>query len=741
MSSHAPISTFRPAVRWILPAILLLVAVTGAALAAPAATAADDGAASLRLEQVLSSPFPSQMTAAPTGGHVAWVFNHQGVRNIWVASPPDYRGRALTRFTADDGQELGNLTFDSTGRRIAYVRGGGPNSKGELPNPLSDPAGVERALWVLDIAGGESVRVAEGTQPLFRSNGDLLFVDKGKLWTASFPAALTERRKKQTAAPKTERLIDARGGMSNLRLSPDGQRLAFVSDRGRHSLIGLYDFGPRSLRFLVPSVDRDSSPVFSPDGAAIAFVRQPARAAQTIFEPQRAGQPWSIWVVELETGDGRIEFQADPANGSVFHELEADDQIVWTQSDRIILPWERDGWLHLYAVSLGPGPRNARPRLLTPGFFEVEYVAARADRRGLVFSSNQDDIDRRHLWLLADGSDHPQALTSGDGIEQTPVPIPGSNAVAFLRATGTRPLQPAIRLDDGSIRDLAPDALKDFPLAAMVTPEQVIFPASDGMKIHGQLFLPAAGATGRRPAVIFFHGGSRRHMMLGWHYSSYYHNCYAFHQYMASQGYVVLSVNYRSGTGYGLQFREAENYGATGASELNDVLGAGLYLQGRDDVDPDRIGLWGGSYGGYLTAMGLSHASDLFAAGVDIHGVHDWNKTIKNFIPSYDPLADPARTRLAFESSPMAAVDGWRSPVLLIHGDDDRNVPFTETVDLVEQLRARGVEHEILVFPDEIHGFLTYRRWLEVFEHAAAFFERHIGVAKQRQETRAVVGG
>ncbi len=259
----------------------------------------------------------------------------------------------------------------------------------------------------------------------------------------------------------------------------------------------------------------------------------------------------------------------------------------------------------------------------------------------------------------------------------------------------------------------------------LVVPQQVIFPGADGMMIHGQLFLPPdlRRRGERRPGVLFFHGGSRRQMLLGWHYRGYYHNAYALNQYLANNGYIVLSVNYRSGIGYGLEFREALNYGARGASEFNDVVGAGLYLQSRDDVDPDRIGLWGGSYGGYLTALGLARASDLFAAGVDIHGVHDWNIVIRNFQQSYNPLENEAGARLAFESSPMASVKDWRSPVLLIHGDDDRNVPFSETVDLVEQLRKYGVDFEQLIFPDEVHGFLLHRNWLAAYRATADFFD------------------
>lgn len=247
------------------------------------------------------------------------------------------------------------------------------------------------------------------------------------------------------------------------------------------------------------------------------------------------------------------------------------------------------------------------------------------------------------------------------------------------------------------------------------------------MTIHGQLFLPVNSAAGeKRPAAIFFHGGSRRQMLLGWHYMDYYNNAYAMNQYLANRGFVVLSVNYRSGTGYGLNFREAEKYGAEGASEFNDVLAGAQFLRARPDVDPTRIGLWGGSYGGYLTALGLARASNLFAVGVDFHGVHDWNNVIQNFVPSYNPLENPERAKLAFQSSPLAAVDGWRSPVLLIHGDDDRNVPFGETVKLAEQLRKRGVYFEELIFPDEIHGFLAHGHWVAAYKASAAFLEKYL---------------
>ena len=668
------------------------------------------------LEQVMSAPFPTALTASPDGSRVAWVFDEQGARNVWAAAAPDFGGLRFTSFEGDDGTTIHSLAFSRDALHIAFIRGDGPNRAGELPNPTSDPAGVEQALWVIE--GAEHRRITEpAASPLFTADGDsILFLRRGRVWKVGLEAG---------AEP--EQLIHGRGSFGNLRLSPDGGRLAFVSSRGAHSFVGVYDFGAKTVHYLDPAVDRDGSPAFSPDGTSLAFVRQPPVLAPYLFIPQREGPSWSIQVVDFD-GDGmpgqvREVFRASEGKGSVFSGTASANQLHWTGDGRILFPWEREGYRHFYAVSAAGGEPEAEPEALTSGVFEIEYAVADGEG-GLIAATNQDDIDRRHLWRLAAGA-AAEALTAGGGVETLPVPVEGG--VAYLGGDGRRPLQPMIQLDGKDARALAPDAFPaDFPLEHMVDPEPVVFAAADGMKIHGQIFRPAAGSGVPGPGVLFLHGGSRRQMLLGWHYMGYYSNCYAFHQYLASRGFTVIAVNYRSGTGYGMEFREALNYGASGGAEHQDVLGAGRHLADMSGVDGDRIGLWGGSYGGYLTAMGLSRASDLFAAGVDIHGVHDWNRTIQGFIPSYEPDHYEERERLAFESSPLSTVDGWRSPVLLVHGDDDRNVPFNETIELVEKLRELGVEHELLIFPDEVHGFLRHENWLEVFRRSADFFMRHL---------------
>jgi dipeptidyl aminopeptidase/acylaminoacyl peptidase len=685
--------------------------------AAKSSARASAPAGAFTIEQVLSAPFPTDLDAAPAKGRLAWVFNAEGKRNIWVAEPGSngrYSSRQLTNYTLDDGQDVGEISWTPDASAIAYVHGGDFEfPRREYPNPSRNPAGVEQDIFVIPFAGGEAKKIGEGHTPAVSPKGDVVaYVLKGEIMLA-----------KLDASEKPEQLIHELGENASIRWSPDGQSIAFVSSRGDHSFIGVYSLAAKTVNYLDPSTDRDADPVWSPDGSKIAFVRLPSTNNGFGFAARRSGPPWSIRVADVATGHGREIWKASPGPGSVFHGMEAQNQLFWGAGDRIVFPWEHDGWMHLYSVPASGGEAT----LMTPGEFEVEYVALSPDHTTVVFSSNQNDIDRRHVWRVSVDGTRPEALSSGTGIETEPVVASDDRTVAVLRSDARLPMRPAI-LERSEIRDLAADQIPhEFPADQLVVPQQVIFSAADGLLIHGQLFLPPEANNGsKRPAIIFFHGGSEREMLLGWHYMQYYSNAYGLNQYFASRGYVVLSVNYRSGIGYGLNFREAVNYGAAGASEFNDVQGAGLYLRSRSDVDAKHIGLWGGSYGGYLTALGLARASDLFAAGVDMHGVHDWNVELRNWNGAYDPAARAEAARLAYESSPIASVSTWHSPVLLIQGDDDRNVQFSQMGELADALRKQGVQYQELVFPDEIHDFLMHKTWLAAYNASADFFDQHL---------------
>jgi dipeptidyl aminopeptidase/acylaminoacyl peptidase len=480
----------------------------------------------------------------------------------------------------------------------------------------------------------------------------------------------------------------------------------------------LYTVTDGSLRYLEASTDYDSEPEWSPDSRQVAFLRIPSSGLRPVRQAERTALPWSIHVATAANGEGREVWRAHEAQGSVFRNVTATNQILWADGGRLIFPWEGDGWTHLYSVAVEGG----KATLLTPGAFEVEDVALAAGRGAVVYSSNQGDTDRRHLWKVSAAGGEPVALSTGTGIECKPAPTSDAHAFAFLQSDAQHPMHPAIRVG-AETRDLDAAAIpSSFPSQKMVTPQQVIFQSADGLQIHGQLFLPPKRtASGRSPAMVFFHGGPRRQMLLGWHSMYYYSNAYGMNQYLANSGYVVLSVNFRSGIGYGLDFREALGYGASGGAEFADVRAAAAYLRSRSDVDPARIAAWGGSYGGYLVAMALARAPEFFKTGVDFHGVHNWATELN--IPPTEP-----DYRVGFEASPMADLSKWRAPVLLIQGDDDPDVQFNQTVRLAGALRKQKVEVEELVFPDEVHDFLLYRSWVRAYAAAADFLKRRLSV-------------
>ncbi len=693
---------------------LAIASIYGLLVVLPVPTSSGQGQQSFTLEQVLSAPFPSDLTAAKSIPRIAWVLDEKGKRNIYVAEAPDFKARRLTSYMEEDGQELSSLEFSADANTIAYTRGAGKNPAGQSPNPTSNPAGQEQAVFQILWRGGNPQKIDTGHGARISSRGICVYSRDGELWLASLDGR-----------EKPVQLV-ARGTNSDPRWSPDGGKLAFVSVRGDHSFIGIYDVGTKTVRFVAPSVDSDSNPEWSVDGKQLAFVRRPAVPRDTpegyFIEPDRP-RPWAILVAGDSTWDAKevwrsgkelqdsFPYMARDTGGGLFH---------WTADQRIVFAGEQDGWQHLYSLPLAGGT----PKLLTPGPCEFEQWSLSADKKSILFNSNCNDIDRRHVWSVSVSGEALQQVSSGQGIEWAATAVPGTDSVVYIGSDAEHAARLFVRRANdprGAPQPLATDSWPvDFPADKLVVPRQVVFKSSDGLDIHGQLFVPKDLRPGeKRPGILFFHGGSMRQMLLGWHYMYYYSNSYGMNQYLASRGYVVLSVNYRSGIGYGRGFREAPGRAGRGASEYQDVVAAGKYLQSRDDVNPARIGLWGGSYGGYLTALGLARNSDLFAAGVDLHGVHDWptdNWEGKNISPEL--------TKLARDSSPVTSVDRWKSPVLFIHGDDDRNVYFAQTVDLVARLRERNVHIEQLVFPDEIHDFLLHGSWLKAYHAASDFFDR-----------------
>ena len=658
----------------------------GLALAAPAAAALSDP-----LDEALALPQASGLTGARDVPLFAWIQYEAGARNIWVAM----RGqpaRRLTAFAEDDGQELSGLVLSNDGASLAFVRGGDEEypDQERRPNTATLPFTPSQQVNLLAADGGAPLAIGQGHAPSFSPDGRrLAFTRRGEIWL-------------WTRGGEARRIALVEGSVERLTWSPDGTRLLFSEDRDDHSLVALLDADGGRLRYLDPGLDQSVEPIFSPDGRQIAFIRYvspPPGAAPD------SGPYWSIRVVNLETGGARTLWAAPPGPGGRYYGTRSRN-LFWSRSGLILFPWERGGWLHVYALDAA---RGGEPRALTSGAFEVETFLLDPARDALLYAVNTDDHPK--LWRLPLRGGAPARL-GGGGEDMLFFPTIAGDSLAAIATSVASPAHPVL-LDESET------PLTPVPTASgFITPETVLLRAADGVELHGQLF--RARSPGRHPALVYVHGGPRRQMLPGFHTSAYYSKDYVMNQRLAALGYDVLSVNYRSGTGYGLAFRDAPETGREGASEYRDVLAAGRWLAARSDVDPARIGIWGGSWGGYLTALALARNSDLFAAGVDLHGVHSLLRPAPS---SLSPAAQERTRQIQWDSSPIGSIDRWRSPVLLIHGDDDHNVDFAQSLLLARELAARRIPYRELVFPNERHSFFRHESWLRALHAAEDFFD------------------
>ncbi|HXE67328.1 MAG TPA: prolyl oligopeptidase family serine peptidase, partial [Rhodanobacteraceae bacterium] len=627
--------------------------VTGAALAPPPAAAASSQAG-FTLAQVLSYPFPLDLTSSQHGDRIAWVINQNGVRNVWVAKAPDFKPRQVTRFTQDDGQEITQLTFSSSGNALVFVRGGDHDANWPVKaavDPASSPVEPKVMIWAVDLHANTAREVTEGDAPALSADGKLAYIKDDQVWTAPLSAS-------DKAKPK--QLFFDHGKDGDLHWSPDGKRLAFVSNRGDHAFIGVFTNDPTPLLYVSPSTEVDGDPRWSPDGTQIAFTRQPGNGGPPQPILQQTPQPWSIRVADARTGQARVVWQSPDTLVGSYPQTAGGSNLHWADGgSKLVFLADLDGWPHLYSI----GTNGGTPTLLTPGSFMVEDVVMAPGGRSIVYSANtgttKDDNDRRHLFRVSVDRADAKALTSGTSIQTSPAAA--GDAVAYIDAGAQRPPLVSVMQADGNGQHALQAGLipADFPTAQLVIPQAVTFKAADGTEIQGQLFR-SADAGANQPGMIFVHGGPPRQMLLGWHYMDYYTNSYAVNQYLATHGFTVLSVNYRLGIGYGHAFHNPPHWGPTGASEYQDVVAGAQYLQHVHGVDPARIGIWGGSYGGYLTALALARNSDIFKAGVDMHGLHDWSRDIGEWFGKPDGRYEQGdykqAMKVAWDSSPDADI-------------------------------------------------------------------------------------
>ncbi len=734
------------------------------------------------IAQFLNHAFPTDLVTAKKTDRIAWIAYERGMRNIYTAVAPDFTPVRLTSFLKDDGNEIPTLSLSDDGSTVLFVRGTAPNRQGWIANPSHNPDGGDYATWTVKTSGGPAWRVVSGDGFVPSPDGRFAIASRdGQLYRVSLTRGGIRTAMDTGGFP----FIKLWGSNVNPRWSPDGSKIAFVSLRLNHSLIGVYDGKTRTVDYIAPSFDCDASPMWFADGKRLFFSRRPGvpfgRQAQQGdggigFPAGAAATPPtanSKVIMDLESGCGSARASGFGRSGGGRGGAASSNPLLtspglysaafyggYTQSfmiadvtartarevwhnqagdalfasignmrlagEKIVFPVQvpSDEWDRFYSVSLTAAGNPAPVRLTTTDGL-IEGSAISADGQSLLYHTNATDIEHRHVWSVPVSGGTPKQLTLGHDTETDATPLSSGKHLAYFSYGAALPPSVTVMASEtGKARVIFPTLPKDFPTASHVLPEMVITKAADGMEIHNQLFLPKNMKPGeRRPALVFVHGGPPRQMLPTYHYMQPYTFMYAFNQWLADQGYVVISVNYRMGIGYGKSFTNAPGTFVNGNAEYQDVVAGAKYLQSRADVDPTHVGIYGQSYGGLLTAQALARNSDIFVAGADLAGLHLYTNTITD-------------SSVAYRSSPIAAIDTWKSPVLLWQGDDDRNLDASQTMGLIPLLRARNIYFELLMVPDDMHEAAVHRRMLDMYERTADFLHRFVWLKQTPPSTK-----
>ncbi len=383
---------------------------------------------------------------------------------------------------------------------------------------------------------------------------------------------------------------------------------------------------------------------------------------------------------------------------------------------------ERDGWMHLY--SLDASAAGATARQLTQGKWEITDIALSQDRTRFYLTTTEVHPGERHLYSLPIDGGARTKLTSMTGGSAGEV-SPDDSTIGLIYSASTKPHEVYLMANQpgAAAKQITTTPTDEWRAHKWIDPQLITYKTRDGVEVYARLFTPemiGAKRDPNAPAVVFVHGaGYAQNAHKYW--ASYFRE-YMFHNLLASRGYVVLDPDYRASSGYGRDWRTAI-YRQMGGKDLDDVVDGAKYLADTQKVNPKRIGVYGGSYGGFITLMAMFTSPDTFAAGAALRPVTDWSHYNHNYTANIlnEPQNDPEAYR---KSSPIYFAEGLKGALLILHGMVDTNVLFQDSVRLVQRLiELRKENWSVGIFPVENHGFEEESSWADEYKRILKLFD------------------
>ncbi len=449
-----------------------------------------------------------------------------------------------------------------------------------------------------------------------------------------------------------------------------------------------------------------TGPFYSPGGKhAVVVVRSQDNKDRWIMALQLSDL--SLTLLDRQRDEAWI---GGPGTGGAM----SGGNLGWIREELLYYQSEESGYSHLYTVELTTGKKTA----LTSGKFEVQQAWLSNDKQHFYLITNEVHPGEQHFYKMPVTGGPPVRLTTQEGAHEVTL-SPDESKVAIRYSNSNTPweLFVAPNTPQLTLTRVTESVTEEFRSYPWRKPKVVTIPASDGASVYARVYEPVR-SNGK--AVIFVHGAGYLQNAHKW-WSQYFRE-YMFHNLLADKGYTVLDMDFRASSGYGRDWRTGI-YRHMGGKDLSDNVDGARWLVENYRINPDRIGIYGGSYGGFITLMAQFTAPGIFAAGAALRPVTDWSAY--NHPYTANILNEPATDSLAYRrSSPIYHAAGLKGKLLICHGMIDVNVHFQDVVRLAQRLIELGKDNwELAVYPLEDHGFTEASSWTDEYKRILKLFE------------------